>query len=417
MKAQIPNFNDLIFSGAQQNTTNIPGLPVDLDDYLRDSIGEAAATLPESGIIEVVNYGREREGLVPFWVGEGDVPTPTFICEAAIEALRAGETYYTYQRGIPSLREAIARYHQRHFNIDLDPERVIVTASAMQAMMETMQTLVSAGDEVIVISPVWPNIYACIHMQQAVARSVPLDVDGNEWRLDLEMLFDACNEKTKAIYINTPGNPTGWVMSKDDMLALRDFARERGLWIVADEVYGKFVYDDIGAPSFLEIMQPDERLIVTNSFSKNWAMTGWRVGWVVIPKGLGQVYENLVQYNTSGVASFLQSGCVVAIDEGDEFIQQQVTRCQTNRDYVCERLQSSPNVRLIKPQGAFYLFFRVDGEPDSVNLAKWLVDDANVGLAPGTAFGAGGEGYVRLCFAPSPETLRTGVERMVEALK
>ncbi|MDH3695650.1 MAG: aminotransferase class I/II-fold pyridoxal phosphate-dependent enzyme, partial [Gammaproteobacteria bacterium] len=238
-------------------TTAIPGLSVELDDYLRDFIGEAAATLPESGIIEVVNYGRERAGLIPFWVGEGDVPTPAFICDAAIKALRAGETYYTYQRGIPSLREAIARYHQRNFLIDLDPERVIVTASAMQAMMETMQTLISAGDEVIVISPVWPNIYACIHMQQAVARSVPLYAEDNEWRLDLGMLFDACNETTKAIYVNTPGNPTGWVMSKDDMIALRDFARERGLWIVADEVYGKFVYDEIEAPSFLEIMQVD----------------------------------------------------------------------------------------------------------------------------------------------------------------
>ncbi len=406
--------NDLVFK--RETTINIPGLSVDLDDFLRESISTAAATLPESGIIEVVNYGRERDGLIPFWVGEGDVPTPAFICDAAIEALRAGETYYTYQRGIPELREAIARYHQRHFQIDLDPGRVIVTASAMQAMMETMQTLVGAGDEVIVISPVWPNIYACIHMQQAVARSVPLYTEDNEWRLDLEMLFDAVNAKTRAIYVNTPGNPTGWVMAKQDMITLRDFARERGLWVVADEVYGKFVYDHTAAPSFLEIMQADERLIVTNSFSKNWAMTGWRVGWAVIPKGLGQVYENLVQYNTSGVASFLQKGCVAAIDNGDEFIQQQVSRCHTSRDEICEQLQSVPDVRLIKPKGAFYLFFRVDGESDSVNLAKRLVDDANVGLAPGTAFGAGGESYVRLCFAPSPQTLRTGVERIVEAL-
>ncbi len=411
------NYAQELHVKSTETTTAIPGLPVDMDNYLRDSISEAAATLPESGIIEVVNYGRERDGLIPFWVGEGDVPTPSFICDAAIEALRQGETYYTYQRGVPSLRQAIARYHRRHFDVDLDPERVIVTASAMQAMMETMQTLVGAGDEVIVVSPVWPNIYACIHMQQAAARSVPLYTDTNRWCLDLNLLFDACNEKTKVIYVNTPGNPTGWVMPKDDMIALRDFARKRGLWIVADEVYGKFVYDNAEAPSFLEIMQPDERLIVTNSFSKNWTMTGWRVGWAVIPKGLGQVYENLVQYNTSGVAAFLQRGCVAAIDNGDEFIRQQVARCKSNRNYVCDRLQSLPGVQLIRPDGAFYLFFRVDGEPDSVKLAKRLVDDANVGLAPGTAFGAGGEGYVRLCYAPSPQTLQTGVERMVEALQ
>ena len=397
-------------------STDIPGLAVDLDDWIRDSIRGAAATLPQSGIIEAVNYGRERPGLIPFWVGEGDVSTPPFICDAAIQSLRAGRTFYTYQRGIPALRNAIARYYDRHFSINLDSERVIVTSSAMQAMMETMQSVVGAGDEAIVVSPVWPNIYACIHIQQCVVRSVALRSDDTGWHLELDRLFDAVNAKTRAIYINTPGNPTGWIMPRDDMLAVRDFARERGLWIVADEVYGKFVYDGLHSTSFLEIMEADEQLVVTNSFSKNWAMTGWRVGWAVIPKGLGQVYENLVQYNTSGTPEFLQYGCVAAIDHGDEFLAGQVARCRAGRDLVCDALLEVPNVRLVKPKAAFYLFFQVDCEPDSVNLAKRMIDEANVGLAPGTAFGAGGSGFVRMCFAPSHDTLRIGVERLSDAL-
>ena len=398
-------------------STEVPGLPVELEGWLRGSIREAAATLPQSGIIEAVNYGRERPGLIPFWVGEGDLATPGFICEAAIRSLREGNTFYTYQRGIPPLRAAIAEYYQRHFSLALDAQRVIVTGSAMQAMMETMQTVTGAGDEVIVVSPVWPNIYACIHMQQTVARSVALEPREDSWYLDLDQLFAACHAKTRAIYVNTPGNPTGWIMSRNDMLAMRDFARSRGLWIVADEVYGKFVYDGQHATSFLEIMESDERLIVTNSFSKNWAMTGWRIGWAVIPQGLGQVYENLVQYNTSGTPAFLQDGCIAALTDGDAFIDEQVARCRAGRDLVYDALLETPNVRLIRPHGAFYLFFRVDGEPDSVVFAKRMIDEANVGLAPGTAFGAGGEGFVRMCFAPSHDTLRTGIERLTDALR
>ncbi|MDH3687990.1 MAG: pyridoxal phosphate-dependent aminotransferase [Gammaproteobacteria bacterium] len=399
-----------------QTSKEIPGIPVSLPDSVRTAIRKAAATLPESGIIEVVNYGRERPDLIPFWVGEADVPTPAFICDAAIQALRDGHTFYTYQRGIPQLREAISAYHQRHFSIDVNSERIIVTSSGMQAMMETMQTLVGAGDEVLVVSPVWPNIYACIHMQQATAQSVPLQVREQEWRFDLDRLFDSCNNKTRVIYINSPGNPTGWVINYDDMIAVRDFARSQGLWIVADEVYGKFVYGGERATSFLELMEPDERLVVTNTFSKNWCMTGWRVGWVVIPRELGQVYENLVQYNTSGTPAFLQYGCLTAINEGDQFIEEFVQRCKQGRDLVCDHLLELPNVELVRPRGAFYLFFRVKGEPDSVALAKRMVDEANVGLAPGTAFGVGGAEFVRMCFAASHDTLRTGVERLSEAL-
>ncbi len=399
-----------------ESTKAIPGTPVVLDSALRESIRPAAATLPESGILEVVNYGRHRPDLTRLWVGESDQPTPAFICDAAISALRAGHTFYTYQRGIPQLRDALVDYHRRTDDVALDVERIIVTTSGMQGMMQTMQALVGAGDETVVVSPVWPNIFAAIHMQQALPVPVPLRPRNGRWHLDLDRLFDGCGPKTRALYINSPNNPTGWVMDRDEMIAVRDFARKHGLWIVADEVYNRFVYDRPRTTSFLELMGYDERLIVAHTFSKNWAMTGWRVGWLVIPRGLGQVFENLVQYNTSGTAGFLQYGCIAALEQGEAFLASTIERCRIGRDLACDALASLPNIELNRPQGAFYLFLRVEGENDSVALAKRLVDEANVGLAPGSAFGDGGEGYVRLCYAASHQTLKVGIERLCQAL-
>jgi len=381
------------------------------------TLREAARRLPESGIVEVVNYGRERPGLIPLWVGEGDLPTPAFIQDATVAALREGHTFYTYQRGIPALREAIADYYARHYEFPLDWQRVIVTGSGMQGIMSTMQALVGADDEVVVVSPVWPNVYAAVELQEARWVPVTLDYTPHGWSLDLDKLFDAVTPRTRALFINSPGNPTGWVLSEAEMLAIRDFARQRGLWLVADEVYGRFVYDRPRMHSFLEIMEPEEPLVVCNTFSKNWSMTGWRVGWVVIPAVLGQLYENLVQYNTSGTARFMQEGALAAIRDGDDYVTTLVERCRQGRDIVCGALGQLPNVRFASPAGAFYLFFQVEGEHDCIRLAKRLVDEANVGLAPGRAFGPGGERFLRLCFAASHATLEEGVGRLVAALR
>lgn len=398
------------------DNTHIPGTSVSLPDKVRDTLRPAAASLPESGIIELVNYGREKKDLIPLWVGEGDQPTASFICDAATQALNDGQTYYTWQRGIPPLRQALADYYQRHFQVQTGPERIIVTGSGMQGMMEALQATVGAGDEVVVVSPVWPNIYACVHMQQATARSVPLRQSDQGWTLDMDELVSLCNAKTKAIYINSPGNPSGWMMSEEQMLALRDFARARGLWILSDEVYGKFSYEKRAISSFLQICSEDDQLIVCNSFSKNWAMTGWRVGWVVIPPSLGQVFENLVQYNTSGVPEFLQRGCVAAAEQGDELLKEQITRATAGREIVSRELARVSSVVFTPPAGAFYLFFRVEGEPDCVALAKRLVDSANVGVAPGSAFGLGGTGFLRICFLASESTLVEAMRRLVKTL-
>lgn len=236
------------------------------------------------------------------------------------------------------------------------------------------------------------------------------------WRLDLDRLFDACGPRCRAIVINTPNNPTGWTMPIDEMQMVRDFVRCRGLWLIADEVYGRLVYDGGHAPSFLEVCEPEDRLIVVNSFSKNWAMTGWRLGWMIAPAEFGQAFENLIQYNTSGAPTFQQHAAVLAITQGETFLADTIARCRAGRDVVCRAMTRLPRVNMVPPAGAFYVFFSVDGEPDSRALAFRLMEQANVGLAPGTAFGAGGEGFMRLCFATSTERLSAAMDRLAPAL-
>lgn len=377
--------------------------------------------LPESGIVELVNHGRalateQGRDIIGLWVGEGDEPTPTFIMDALEQSLRAGNTFYTYQRGTPRLRQALADYHSRTYGLPFPAERFYVTHSGMQAIMQSLQCLIDAGDEVVMPTPIWPNGMAAVQILGGKTVTVPAALGNQGWTVDLDRMLQACGPKTKAIVINSPCNPTGWIMPKEQMIALRDFARARGIWIIADEVYGRMVFDQRHAPSFLEICEPEDRLLVVNTFSKNWAMTGFRVGWVVAPPSLGGVFENMVQFNTSGVAVFLQDACATALEQGDDFLAYTVHRCRQGRDLVEARLSTLPRVRFGKCAGGFYSFFAVDGEPDSRDLAFRLVEETGVGLAPGSAFGPGGEAYLRLCFATSAERLQKAMDRLEPAL-
>ncbi len=384
---------------------------------LVSSLREEARAAPESGIVEVMNYGRERAGMIPLWAGEGDLPTPDFICAAAARSLAAGETFYTWQRGIPDLRQALADYRARLHGRPFSPERFFVTGSGMQAIQTAMRMVSGTGDEVIVPTPNWPNSSAAAEVGGARAVNVRMDFTDNGWQLDLAKVFDACGRNTKAIFINSPGNPTGWVMEHDDMRALLAFARRTGLWIIADEVYERFYFDGPRAPSFHDVSEPDDRVLYVNTFSKNWAMTGWRIGWIEAPTQLGQVIENLVQYSTSGVAAFMQRAAIAGLEEGEDFVSLQVERARRGRDIVCGALGATDRVRFARPAGAFYLFFSIDGETDVRRLGLRLVDEANVGLAPGTAFGPGGEGFMRLCFARGEDSLTEAANRLADWLR
>jgi aspartate/methionine/tyrosine aminotransferase len=384
---------------------------------LTDALSRSARWAPESGIVEVANYGRGREGLIPLFVGEGDTPTPSFICEAATRALAAGETFYTWQRGIPQLREALARYHTMLYGRPFAPEEFYVTGSGMQAIQIVLAMIAGADDEVVIPTPTWPNAAAAAGIIGARPVEVPMSFGNGGWSLDLDRLASAITPKTRALFVVSPNNPTGWTATRTDLEALLSLARRHGLWIVADETYARFWYGEGSrAPSFFDVMEAQDRILFVNTFSKNWAMTGWRIGWITAHPSLGQVVENMIQYATSGVAQFMQRAAVTALERGEGFVAHMIERARRGRDVSCKALAATGRVRFAEPQGAFYLFFSVDGETDTWRLAMRLIDEANVGLAPGSAFGAGGERFMRLCFARDAGQLEAAVGRLSAAI-
>ncbi len=376
-----------------------------------------ARDAPESGIVEVMNHGRLHPGLIPLWVGEGDLPTPGFIIEAANASLAAGETFYTWQRGLPELREALARYHAGLLGRPFPAERFFVTGSGMQSLQIAIRMVAGPGDELVIPTPAWPNFAAAIGVAGARAVCVAMDLDHGRFSLDLGKLEAAITQRTRALVINSPANPTGWTATAEEIAALLGLARRHGLWIIADEIYGRFVYD--GRPraaSFHDVMTDDDRILFVQTFSNNWAITGWRIGWIEAPPALGQVIENLIQYSTSGSPVFIQRAAVAALEQGEPFVAQQIARAAEGRRIVAEGLKATNRVALAPPDGAFYQFFTIDGRSDSRRLALELVDRANVGLAPGTAFGPGGEAGLRLCFARKASDLVETVARLQRAL-
>lgn len=382
------------------------------------ALSSQARKAPESGIIEIVNAGREHPDLIPLWAGESNLPTPAFICDAAKASLDAGETFYTWQRGIPELRQAIADFYERTYRVPVGSDRICVTGSGMQAIQLAVQAVTSSGDEVIVPTPAWPNMSAAVELRGAKAVSVPMDFDVNGWQLDLEKVKAAITPKTRALFLNSPCNPTGWVAGTELLREILDLAREKGIWIIADEIYGLFNYTNQKvAPSFLNVAEPGDPIIFVNTMSKNWAMTGWRLGWVVTPPQLGQVFENLVQYSTSGVPAFNQRAAVAALENGQDFLNEQIELAKTARDMLVAGFSQNDRVQFAVPDGAFYFFFTIEGIEDTRTFALDLVRETGVGLAPGTAFGNGGERFMRLCFARKHEHVQEAVSRMTQYLK
>ncbi|MBN9491159.1 MAG: pyridoxal phosphate-dependent aminotransferase [Alphaproteobacteria bacterium] len=392
-----------------------PGLGSGLSGFI--------AGMPETPIAEVAMSVFGDPDVVPLWFGESDLVTPAFIREAAAGGLKAGETFYTWQRGVPELRVALSAYTERLYGIKCPVDRISVTTGGMQAILLVCQLLLDPGDNIVIVSPIWPNITSAVKLVHGEPKYVALERSaGGGWKLDLQKLFDSVDERTRAIFVNSPGNPTGWSMTADEQCAVLDFAKKRGLWVMADEVYARLTYQRRSdgrrvAPSFLEQAGPDDPLIVLNSFSKPWAMTGWRIGWLTHPAALGDQFAKLVQINTSGLPAFLQRGAIVALEKGDSFITEMVQRCEAGRELVFQRLSGLPRITIARPEAAFYAFFSVDGITDTLGFCMKLAKEYKVGLAPGEAFGPGGQGNIRLCFASSAERLSKGLDRIESAVK
>ena len=399
--------------------------------------------LPGSQIREVANAALGRSDVLAFWFGESDETTPAHIRDAAVRSLAEGETFYSHNLGLLELREAIARY-TCSLHRPVDAGRIAVTSSGVNALMLAMQALVGAGDEVVAVVPVWPNLTAQPAILGARVVRFPLRVEGGAWRLDLDELRRAVTSRTRVLLVNSPNNPTGWTFTRAEQEAVLAHCRQTGTWIVADEVYERIYFgtpsntcapsfasgeagsgfaapgfasgeggSGFAAPSFLDIAEPDDRLLVVHSFSKSFLMTGWRLGWIVSPAAAVPDFAKLIEFNTSCAPVFVQRAGLAALSQASTTVPELAGRLRACRDTLLPRLAALPGITVAEPAGGLYAFFSVEGQADSLALAKRLVGEAGLGLAPGAAFGPEGEGWLRWCFASrDPARLIKGVERL-----
>lgn len=387
------------------------------------SMRDTIARLPASKIREVANAGLGRDDVLAFWFGESDQVTPEPVRQAASDSLARGETFYSHNLGLAELREALRDY-TAGLHGDPGPDRVAVTSSGVSALMLAMQLLVDAGDEVVVVTPVWPNLPAQPAILGGVVKRVALAPDATgAWRLDLQRLLDAVTPATRVLLVNAPNNPSGWTLSRAEQQTLLDHCRRTGTWIVADEVYERLWFGDDTAtgrgcaPSFLDLATPDDRVIVVHSFSKSFLMTGWRLGWMVLPRGSLDAVAKLIEFNNSCAPVFVQRGGLAALAGADASVPGLVQHLRTCRDTLHDALATLPGVRVARPLGGMYAFLQVAEAADSLAFAKRLVSEHGLGLAPGAAFGDEGEGWLRWCFASrDPARLLEGVGRLRLAL-
>ena len=376
--------------------------------------------LEASKIREVANAGLGRDDVLAFWFGEGDEVTPDFVRQAAIDSLQQGETYYAHNLGLPALRQAISIHmsenHPGPHGQGVSFDRVAVTAGGVNALMLAVQALVNPGDEVLAITPVWPNLVAQPRILGAHLRTLSLQVVNGGWQLDLDALLSAIGPQTKLLILNAPNNPTGWTLTREEQQAILQRCRVTGTWILADEVYEALYYaptENACAPSFLDVADPQDRLVVVHSFSKSFLMTGWRLGWLVMPPEMTEAMGKLIEFNTSCCSVFTQRAGLTALQRRQEITPRVVAHLKTCRDTLVGGLQSLPGLELSLPLGGMYAFFRLPGHGDGLVTAKRLVTEAGLGLAPGEAFGPEAAGWLRWCFASQdPQRLRLGVERL-----
>ena len=379
---------------------------------------QAIEQLPASRIREVANAGLGRSDVLAFWFGESDEVTPAAVREAAAASLLKGETFYSHNLGLLELREGLAAYTSGlHRPVGVD--RIAVTSAGVTALMLAMQMLAGAGDEVAVVVPVWPNLTAQPAILGANVKRVPLvPREDGAWALDLQRLLVAVTPMTRVLVVNAPNNPTGWTLTRAEQQTILDHCRKMGTWIVADEVYERVWFGEgKAAPSFLDIAEPDDKLVIAQSFSKTFLMTGWRLGWLVLPPGHLDAIGKLIEFNSSCAPVFVQRGALAALAIEADFVRGLVDRLRAGRDLLVGGLQAMPGIRVALPQGGMYAFFRVEGQADSLAYAKHLVAAHGLGLAPGVGFGAEAEGWLRWCFAAQdPARLREGLARLARAL-
>ena len=383
----------------------------------------SAQRVPYSRIRELAEIAMSMDGeVLRLYFGESNLPTPAFIKDAAAKALADGFTYYTANAGLPSLRRAIAEQYGRLQNVALDPDsEIVITASGVQALNVGIRTALDPGDEALILTPAWPNGSAIVQMSNAVPIHLAQPLIGDRYEIDFDALERAVTPRTRLLVYTSPSNPLGWVATEDDQDRLLAFARNHDLWLLADEVYDRLYYEaeslGIAAPSILRKATRDDAVMVVHSFSKSYCMTGWRVGYLVARKDLARKAAELNEFIISHAASFAQKAAETAIAQGEPELAEMLARLRANRDYCLAALKSAPGVTSPRPEGAFYLFPRIHGLRDSFAFCKRLLEETRVGIAPGVAFGAGGEGSVRICYAAERRILEPAMDRLAAFLE
>ena len=383
-------------------------------------LAQSVLAVPHSRIRELADIAFGMDGVLKLYFGESNQPTPAYIKQAAARALDAGYTFYTENAGLLSLREALADYYQRAHGVSLDPRReIVVTASGVQALNLAIRCVLDPGDEALILTPAWPNGASMVAMANARAVEIPQPLcggDSKRYEIDWPMLEAAVTPRTRLLLYTSPSNPLGWVATQEDRDRLLGFCRTHGLWLVADEVYERLWYETehpgTPVPSILRKATRDDAVIAIQSFSKSYCMTGWRVGWLVARADLAQKATQLNEFIVSHAASFSQKAAETALADGEPEIGAMAGRLKSNRDYCLDAMQRMPRVTVPRPDGAFYLFPKIDGVTDSFEFCKRLLLETRVGLAPGVAFGAGGEGSIRICYAADRDVLEPAMDRL-----
>jgi aspartate/methionine/tyrosine aminotransferase len=385
-------------------------------------LASSVEAVPHSRIRELAEIAMGMEGVLRLYFGESNLPTPGYIKQAASRAMAQGFTYYTENAGLPSLRTAIAAHYRRLQQVELDPAtEIVITASGVQALNVAIRCVLDPGDEALVLSPVWPNGPSIVTMANGVARQIPHPFFGGRYHVDFDALEAAVNARTRLLLYTSPSNPLGWVATDGEQQRLLDFARRHNLWLLADEVYDRLYYSGpaLGCPvpSVLRKATRDDAVIVVHSFSKSYCMTGWRVGWLAARRDLAAKATQMNEFIISHAPSFAQKAGECALAEGETELVGMLGRLKQNRDFCLSALSHIPGVTVPAPDGAFYLFPRIEGLTDSFAFCKRLLEETRVGLAPGVAFGPGGEGSVRICYAAERAILEPALERLARFLK
>ena len=386
------------------------------------ALARSVQDVPHSRIRELAEVAMSMDGVLRLYFGESNLPTPDYIKQAAIRALAGGYTFYTENAGLPSLRRTIAGHYQKWHGVALDPEsEIVITASGVQALNVSLRAMLDPGDEALVLTPAWPNGSSIIAMANAVARQIPQPLRDGRYHIDFDALEAAAGPRTRLLLYTSPSNPLGWVATEEEQQRLLDFCRARGLWLVADEVYDRLYYAgrSLGepVPSILKRATRDDAVAVIHSFSKSYCMTGWRVGWLVGRRDLGLKATQLNEFIISHAPSFAQKAAETALECGEAELLEMLQRLKENREFCLQALRTMPGVTIPEPDGAFYLFPKIDGLSDSFDFCRRLLMETKVGLAPGVAFGAGGEGSVRICYAADRSVLEPAMDRLGKFLR